>query len=126
MNANIVTVGPYVWVERGPQIIALICNAQNLSDKVTATHYRPGGLTADGKVIMPGKKYSKKALESRGQVNEGDVMFVVDWKARKEPYVWKVYARSEINAKLAKVDEYPTKEAAITYAQSLAQELERT
>ncbi len=84
-----------VRIELGPQIIELDCTDENLRDEVTSPHYKIGGIDAYGRVIRP--KEAKVLVQKNpvGAVHKGEKMFVVDWRSKHVPHVWKVYQWQE-------------------------------
>lgn len=102
-----------VRVELGPQIVELDCNDDNLSDAVTAPHYRIGGRDAYGRFIRPSEMPATTSADKRikaqvhasianerkrgvyGVILEGAKMSVVDWRGKHKPHVWKVYQMQE-------------------------------
>lgn len=63
-----------VAIEQGPARFKVTASKENLSDEVTAKHYKVGALDALGKEIVLDKE-----------------MTIIDWKGTK-PMVWYVYA----------------------------------
>lgn len=109
LNDNLYSIDEKVRVERGPQMIELECNDKNLSDKVTAPHYRIGKRDALGKIIMPEKikvESERVAAEADpyGTVKDGEPMNVVDWRAKHVPHLWKIYQLQETGEVYAKDD----------------------
>lgn len=97
-----------VRIELGPQIIELPCTDENLSNSVTSTHYKMGGIDAMNRFIRPDEQIAKQsdkkkaaAMQAyvdyevnqmgRGIIKKGEDMACVDWRAIHVPHVWKVY-----------------------------------
>ena len=100
LNDKLYSIDEKVRVEKGPQLIELICNEENLRDEVTAAHYVVGKIDARGRVIMPEKiaddKQRATAEANRlGTVSEGEVMSVLDWRSKHVPHAWKIYQDQE-------------------------------
>lgn len=72
-----------VRVELGARIIKIQCTPENLSNLVTHPNYRVGRPDASGKMIAGDQDYPG--------IKYGEDMFVVDWRERFVPKVWKVY-----------------------------------
>lgn len=109
-----------VRVELGPQVIGLTVNRENLSDLVTHPKYHIGARDAYGRII--GK-----------EIPEGGTMYVVDWRAKWVPKLWKVYVWRDRNPSLivpqergfgwVKVAEYPDFNEARDHARRLRKEM---
>ena len=84
-----------VRIELGPQIIELDCTDENLSDEVTAPHYKIGGIDAHGRVIRPDEAEVLVQKNPVGAIGKGQKMHCVDWRAKHVPHVWKVYQWQE-------------------------------
>ena len=131
-----------VRIERGPQIIELDCNDANLSDSVTAPHYRNGGRDATGRLIRPdlaGDKAVKQARieKERGieSLSEGEKMLCVDYREKHAPWLWKIYQSQEFEqlnqktgehetiSKFVKVDEVEGKDDALAKAHAIRKEM---
>lgn len=115
LNEKLCSFDEKVRIELGPQIIEMNCTEANLSDDVTAPHYKVGGIDALGKVIS--------LVNTR--------MSVVDWKCKHVPKLWKVYQSQEIGKdkegkpvmRFIKVDEKESKDDALDFARTLVGEM---
>lgn len=126
-----------VRVEIGPQVIELTCCDENLSDEVTAPHYKIGGRDANGKLIRPDElpqDQNVKKIRARDkvlgipEVAKGEKMACVDWRSKHVPHIWKIYQLQETAEvdelgetvfRFVKVDDIPGKEDALAVAQEL-------
>lgn len=93
-----------VRVEIGPQIVNLTCCDENLSDEVTAPHYRIGGRDATGKLIRPEELPQNDAVKKARardkalgipEIRKGEKMACADWRSKHVPHVWKIYQLQE-------------------------------
>lgn len=132
-----------VRVELGPQIIELDCTDTNLSNDVTAPHYRLGARDALGRIIRPDdiqdpaqkEQVAKIVADDKrkgafGVVNAGEKMAVVDWRSKHVPPVWKVYENQETGEIdgdgnpvmcFIKLAEFEDKDQALASAKSIAE-----
>ena len=133
LNENLCSFDEKVRIERGPQIVELVCNDVNLSNAVTSPYYQDGARDATGKVIRPSKlpeEVAKKIDAPFGVVEEGEKMAVVDRRAKHAPFLWKVYQLQETGesdkdgnpiSRFIKVDEVEGKEDALARAKVIYQ-----
>lgn len=119
INENLCSFDEIVRVELGPQVIELECNDENLSDRVTFTHYRVGGRDANGKIIMPERCTGVDPNDPYGTVSEGEIMACVDWREKHLPKTWKVYQWDESLGRFIKIFEDTTKAVALSFVQNL-------
>lgn len=130
LNANLCALSDTVRVELGPQYVELLCSDENLSNEVTAPHYRIGARDALGRFIRPAElpegplKNSifqsiakEKALGVYGVVNVWDKMTVVDWREKFVPKLWKVY--QDQGEGFVNVSEHLDREKALSEARNL-------
>lgn len=106
INEHLCSIGDadLVRIELGPQVIHMPCNESNISNAVTSAHYQVGALDALGKIIVM-----------------GETMACVDWRAKLQPKVWKVYQQTD--GGFVKVDQTEDKQQALALALALAEQL---
>ena len=126
LNETLYSIGEKVRVEKGPQLIELICSEENLKDSVTFAHYKIGKIDALGRSIMPEKiknLEARAAAEVRpaGVIKEGEKMTCVDWRALHVPYIWKIYELQD--GRFVMVDGVEDKNEALKRAQKLFGEM---
>ena len=150
LSEKLYSIDEKVRVEKGPQLIELICNDENLKDAVTFAHYQIGKIDALGGVIMPERVTDGPALHRLGDVicegetmsyvdwranhesekmscvnwraiHEGDKMTCVDWRDIHVPHIWKIYELQD--GLFIKVDETEDKDDALKRAQKLFGEM---
>ena len=99
INGHLCSFEEKVRIEKGPQLVTLECNKENLSDAVTMPHYRIGGRDALGRVICPERASPRRDFIADpgppdltlGKVSIGEDMICVDWRCKFKPWVWKIY-----------------------------------
>jgi len=112
-----------VRVERGPKRIELEVSDANLSDAVTAVHYKLGRRDALGRLLDPAEAIRRlnahveaglanaeavapviaeieagratAKMHGLAELKLGDKMVVADWRQKHSPFVWYIY-RKEI------------------------------
>ena len=126
LNDKLYSIDEKVRVEKGPQLIELICNEENLKDSVTFARYKIGKIDALGRAIMPEKIKNKEAREiaearPSGVIREGEKMTVLDWRAIHVPHIWKIYKLQD--ERFIMVDEIESKDDALKRAKKLFGEI---
>ena len=114
-------VGYIVRVERAPKRIELEISDANLSDEVTAVHYKLGRRDALGRLLDPAEAIRRlraqveagllsaevaeavitqidasralARIHGLAELKLGDKMMVADWRRKHSPYVWYIYRK---------------------------------